>query len=90
MASWQDWSSWIQEGHFISYIRDNARYYEHVTLRDLAHYMYQWPSAIPPLTESAMIVDPILEITRGVSADGKTNYLWQMIFGIMGQVYIYV
>lgn len=87
---WKDWSRWLQEGFFISYIRDNARYYEHIVSRDLAHWEYDWPEAIAPLQTSGPDVPDDLEITRGYDPSSNSNNIWQLIFGIQSQAYIYI
>jgi len=89
-VSWKEWSSWIQEGYYISYLRDGTRYYEHVIARDLARYVYEWPETISAKSESGPHVPDNLEITRGYDEDTNTNHVWQVIFGIKGQVYVYV
>lgn len=91
MIEFKDWSDgWIKDGHFISYIRDNTRFYEHVTARDFAHYEYVWPESVAALSTSGPFVPDDLEITKGYDKSNKSNQLWQMIFGIKGQVYIYI
>jgi hypothetical protein len=91
MIEFKDWSDgWIKDGHFISYIRDNTRFYEHVTARDFAHYEYVWPESVGSLSTSGPFVPADLEITKGYDVSNKSNQLWQMIFGIKGQVYIYI
>ena len=93
MADWRDWSTgWIKEGHFVSWVNpeSNERVYEHVIARDLAHYVYTWPEAIPAGEESGPYTPDDLEMTKGYDPRSNTNRIWQMIFGIRGQVYIYV
>jgi hypothetical protein len=91
MADWKDWSDgWLREGYFISYMQDNVRYYEHVLQCDFGHYVYTWPEVILPLTASGPFVPEELEITRGYDVATNSNQIWQVIFGIKGQVYIYV
>ena len=85
-----DWSSWLKEGQYVSYIQDSARVYEHIVARDLAHYVYTWPELIQPLAVSGPYVPAELEITRGYDARTNTNQIWQLIFGIKGQAYIYI
>lgn len=84
------WSQWIQEGWYVSYIRDSTRFYEHVIARDLAHYLYSWPATLAALSTGGPVFPDDLEITRGYDKEANTNQIWQMIFGIKGQVYIYV
>ena len=90
MSDWKDWSSWIREGHFVSYVREGVRYYEHVIARDLAHYVYEWPETIEAGEESGPYVPEKLEVTKGYDKTTNTNRIWQLVFGIKGQVYIYV
>lgn len=84
------WSKWLQEGHYIAYARDNVAYYEHVIRRDLAHYVYDWPEAIASDAYSQPIAPPYLELTKGYDERSGINQIWQMIFGIHKQVYIYL
>lgn len=86
----EDWSSWIREGYYLSYKLDGTRYYEYVLAKDLAHYVFPWPSAIPSLTASGPLTPQDIEITSQYSEDKNTNQLWQMIFGIKRQCLIYV
>ena len=90
MSDWKDWSSWLREGHFVSYVREGVRYYEHVIARDLAHYVYEWPETIAAGEQSGPYVPEKLEVTKGYDKATNTNRIWQLVFGIKGQVYIYV
>lgn len=91
MALWQEWSmGWIKEGHYISYPKDNIKNYEYVISRDILHYVYHWPEIINAGATSGPFVPDELEITKGYNAKANQNHLWQVIFGIMGQVYIYI
>ena len=91
MLDFKDWSDgWIREGYFICYIKEQTRFYEKVTARDFAHYEYKWPESIAPLTTSGPYIPDDLEITKGYDASNKSNQLWQIIFGIKGQIYIYI
>jgi hypothetical protein len=91
MADFKDWSAgWIPEGHFISYTKENSRIYEYVSARDFAHYEYDWPETIVALATSGPYIPDDLEITKGYDATNKSNQMWQIIFGIKGQVYIYI
>jgi len=91
VALWKEWSAgWLKEGHFISYRIENTRYYEHVIMRDFAHYEYEWPEIIEAGKTSGPYVPNRIEVTRGYSKQTNLNYIWQMIFGIKGQVYIYI
>jgi hypothetical protein len=88
---WKDWSNgWLQEGHFISYIRDGVYYFEHVVQRDFAHWEYDWHETVESGSESGPEVPSLLEITKGYDARTNTNHIWQLIFGIKGQAYIYI
>lgn len=90
-VDWKDWSEgWLKPGYFISYIREGVRYYEHIIQRDFGHWEYNWPETIVSNSTSGPHVPQNLEITRGYDAKTNLNRLWQMIFGIKGQVYIYV
>lgn len=89
MADWKDWSpGWLKENNNISFTIEGVTYYERVVMRDLAHYEYEWPETISATTESGPQLPADLEVTRGY-ADGL-NRIWQMIFGIKGQIYIYI
>jgi len=91
MTDFKDWSEgWLREGWFLTYFRDNTRFYEHIVARDFAHYEYDWPETISALSTSGPYVPDDLEITKGYDASNRSNQLWQLIFGIKGQVYIYV
>jgi hypothetical protein len=85
-----EWSSWLKEGHFVSFQTEGVRYYEHILNRDLAHWEYDWPETINADTESGAYVPEDLEITRGYQRSDNTNQIWQMIFGIDGQVFVYI
>jgi len=91
MGKFLDWSDgWIREGYFISYYRDGVRYYEHVIARDIAHYEYEWHETISAGQASGPKVPNNLVVTKGYDAKTNLNRIWQLIFGIKGQVYIYV
>ena len=89
-SEWTDWSDWLREGYYISYLKDRVRYYEYIVQRDFAHWEYDWPETIDSLSTSGPYVPNALEITRGYDAVNHTNRIWQMIFGIKGQSLIYV
>jgi len=84
------WSKWIEEGWFISFVQDDTRYYEHVILRDFAHWEYEWEETILSGRESGPYTPDDLEITRGYDSAKNSNHIWQVIFGIKGQAYIYI
>jgi hypothetical protein len=91
MADWKDWSEgWLKEGYYISYLRDSVQYYEHILKRDLAHWEYTWEEVIAAHVESGPTVPALLEITQGYDKVTNATHIWQIIFGIKGQVYIYI
>jgi hypothetical protein len=91
MAEWNEWSEgWIKAGYYINYRREGVIYYEHIIGRDFGHWEYDWPETIASLATSGPFVPAELEITRGYDKASNTNQLWQMIFGIKGQVFIYI
>lgn len=89
-SDWQQWSNWIIEGHFISYLDEGVRYYEQVLVRDLAHWEYEWPERIAPGATSGPFIPDDLEITKGYDVNSRQNNIWQVIFGIQTQVYLYI
>lgn len=91
MARWEEWGEgWLKEGYYVSFQKEGIAYYERIVQRDFAHYEYDWPETISALGRSGPFVPDDLELTRGYNELNKTNMIWQMIFGIKGQVYIYV
>lgn len=84
------WANWLREGHFLSYITEGGRIYEHVLRRDMGHWEYDWEEPISTLTDSGPFVPANLEITKGYDRVTKLNRIWQMVFGIKTQCYIYV
>ena len=91
MGDWKEWSDgWLREGYYISYVRNGVRYYEYIIARDLAHYVYEWHETIPAGETSGPKVPDDLVMTLGYNPDTHQNRIWQVIFGIKGQVYIYV
>jgi len=90
MADWKDWSEWIKEGYYIAYVKNGITYYERVWARDLAHYVLEWHETVPPGETSGPKVPSDLVMTVGYDSDTAQNRIWQMIFGIKGQVYVYV
>jgi len=90
LTDWKDWSSWLVEGYYVSYMRDSQRFYEKVIQRDFAHYEYDWYEDIAVGATSGPVVPDYLEITKGYDRSTNTNQLWQLIFGIYGQAYIYI
>lgn len=101
LEDFRNWSDgWLREGYYISYIRDGTVFYEHIIQRDLGHYVFDWtgtaasggvaPTGITTGTESGPHVDPLFEITKGYDKSTNTNHIWQVIFGIKGEVYVYI
>jgi hypothetical protein len=91
MADWKEWShGWLLEGMFISYVRNRTRYYEYVIARDIAHYEYEWHETIQAGKTSGPKVPDYLVVTLGYDEATNENQIWQLIFGIKGQVYIYI
>jgi len=90
MGEWTEWSDWLREGYFISYLYDNVRFYEYIVQRDLGHWEYDWPETVNAESDSGPFVPSALEITRGFDARTNLNRIWQLIFGIKGQSLIYV
>ena len=89
--SWVEWSQgWIKTGFFISYYMEGVKYYEYVVARDFAHYVYTWHESVAPGEESGPTVISNLLITRGYDSKTNLNRIWQVIFGIRGEVYVYV
>lgn len=88
---WKDWSNgWLKEGQFLSYWREGVRFYEFIIQRDLGHWEYDWAETIGATAVSGPTVPAQLEITRGYDEKTNLNRIWQLIFGIKGEVYIYV
>jgi len=86
-----EWSKgWLVEGMYLSYILDNVTYYEYIVARDFAHYVYTWPESIDPYSESGPYIVEKLLITLGYNREANKNYIWQVIFGLDGQVYLYI
>lgn len=91
MVDFKDWSDgWLKAGYYVGYIRDNVRFYEHIVSTDLGHYEYAWPEEIAAVSTSGPFIPSDLEITKGYDKSNNSNQIWQLIFGIKGQVYIYV
>ena len=99
MGDFKQWSrGWLSEGDNIRYTVEGVTYYECVTRRDLAHFEWPWGSgegsAIPVNIvaghDSGPFVPEYLEPTWGYDKDKGLNQIWQLIFGIKGQVLIYI
>jgi hypothetical protein len=90
LVDWRYWSQgWLREGDYLSYVADGITYYERVLMRDWAHYVYALPSIAAGETTEGNIPDD-MEVTRGYDERTHLNYIWQVIFGIKGEAYIYV
>ena len=59
-------------------------------MKDLAHYEYDWPETIPAGEQKGPHLPKYLEVTRAFDEQTGLNRLWQIIFGIKGQAYIYI
>lgn len=94
MTNYRDWtgpeSPWLREGYYVSYLKGDIRYYEHIIQRDLAHYVYNWHETIGAGDTSGPRVPDDLTMTLGYDPDTTLNRIWQLIFGLKGQVYIYI
>lgn len=93
MGDYRDWtgpeSPWLREGHYVSYRKDGFIYYEHIIARDLAHYKLKL-GPIAPGGDYGPSVPSDLVMTIGYDPDTTLNRIWQKIFGIKGQVYLYI
>lgn len=77
------WSEWMKEGHFYSFEdQQKVRNYFFVLSREWAHYVYDWPETIAPAAFNGPHTVTDLETT-------KENQIWQVIFGIKPNAYIY-
>ncbi len=91
VVDYRDWSDgWLREGYYLSYRVEGVTYYERVIRRDLAHYEYVWPETVSAQEDSGPYAPEELELTIGYNEKTKLNRIWQMIFGIKGQAYIYI
>jgi len=90
MGDWKQWSDWLKEGYYVNYYMDGTIYYEHIIARDLAHYEYAWHETVKAGETSGPKVPELLVVTKGYDAGSNTNRIWQTIFGIKGQVLIYI
>ncbi len=79
----ESWADWLKEGFFYSYREQQVRKFFNVMYRDWAHIEYTWPEDIAPGVVSGPIVIDNLETT-------KENQIWQVIFGISHDVYVYI
>jgi len=78
------YADWIKEGHFVSLLHQEQRFYYHVIQRDFAHIEYTWEESINTLSFSGPYRIADLEMTK------NWKHLHQLIFGIRPQVLIYV
>ena len=76
------WSGFLREGYFYSYLEQQVRKFFNVLYREWAHIEYTWEEDVAPYTVSGPVVLGNLETT-------KENQIWQVIFGISNDVYIY-
>jgi hypothetical protein len=100
MENWEDsWCKWIVEGNYISYYKAGVLYYEYVIGKELTHWEWKWGylnndlttiTPITPGTFTQQVVPDNFEITVGYDSVTNTNQLWQFIFGIKTQCYIYI
>ena len=91
MADWKNWTEgWLKEGYYLSYEREGVTIYEYVKARDWAHYVYTWPETVTVGEASEGQIPDDLELTRGYDSTTNLNHIWQVIFGIKGQAYIYI
>ena len=81
--SFESWANWLKEGFFYSYREQQVRKFFNVMYRDFAHFEYTWEEDIAPGATSGPVTINDLETT-------KENQVWQVIFGISHDVYIYV
>lgn len=88
LKNWSD--GWIKEGHYVSYLVNGIWYFERCVMRDFAHWEYPWFETITTLTESGPQVPELLEITKSYDKNTNINQIWQLIFGMKGQVLLYI
>jgi len=91
LVDFRYWSQgWLREGDYLSYRREGITYYERVLMRNLAHYVYPWPETIAAGEPSEGKIPDKLQVTRGYDPRTHLNRIWQVIFGINKEVYIYI
>lgn len=79
-----EFAGWLNEGHFYSFLdNDLVRHYFMVLARDWAHIEYHWEEDVAAGAVSGPFTPADLETT-------KEDQLWQIIFGIKPDAYIYV
>jgi len=80
----KEWSSgWIQEGNFLSYLDRDVRRYYFVKRRDFAHIEHEFDEIGASASTGPVAVED-LELTE------EYTQLWQLIFGISPDIYVYV
>ena len=82
-TSFDSWSEFLKEGHFYSFREQDVRKYFNVLFRDLGRIEYHWDEDVAPGAVSGPVTIADLETT-------KENQLWQVIFGVNVDVYVYV
>ena len=99
MGDYKEWShGWLREGDNIRYTVEGITYYECVTRRDFAHFEWPWgyatgtftPVNIAAAHDSGPYVPDQLEPTQSYDKATGLDQMWQLIFGIKGQVLIYL
>lgn len=83
MTGYEQWAGWLKEGRFYSYREQQERHYFGVLFRDWAHFEYTWEETVASLGFSGPVTITDLETT-------KENQVWQVIFGLLQDVNIYV
>lgn len=78
----ESYSGWFQEGHYLSFVDQDVRYYYYVLHRDYATIRYEWEESVSATTESGPYTIQDLQPT-------KDNQLFQIIFGISRDVFVY-
>ena len=78
----ETWAGWLREGYFYSYREQQVRKFFNILHRDWAHFEYTWPETVASGGMSGPFTVDDLETT-------KENQIWQVIFGISHDVYIY-
>lgn len=79
----EEWAGWLRDGFFYSYLYEKVRYYFMVKRRDWAHIRYNWEENVSSESESGPFTPADLEVT-------KEDQIWQVIFGLEPDVYVYV
>lgn len=79
----ESWANWLREGFFYSYREQQVRKFFNVMYRDWAHIEYTWEEDVAPGVASGPVTISDLETT-------KENQIWQIIFGISHDIYVYI